>query len=72
VPERYAPAGPLALAFLAVTEERYADALDRLEQALALSADGQRDLARRLAVRIALDGPQELRARAEVIAESAG
>ena len=72
MPERYAPAGPLALAFLAVTEERYADALDRLEQALALSPDGQRDLARRLAVRIALDGPPGLRARAKVIAESAG
>ena len=44
MPDRYAPAGPLALALEALAEERYADALDRVEQALALSpGEGSRD-----------------------------
>jgi len=76
VPDRYAPAGPLALAFLAITQDRYGDALDALEQLLAVAHEPDlaptRDLARRLAARIALDGPLELRARAQVIAETAG
>jgi hypothetical protein len=76
VPERFAPGGPLALALEAVAEERYADALDRLEQAVSLAhAPDQapaRELARRLAARIALEGPCALRARAELVAEAPG
>ena len=74
--ERFAPGGPLALALHAVTERRYEDALDRLDELLALAHGPDqaltRELGGRVAARIALDGPPALQARAELIARAAG